>query len=321
MVEIRRNEVLMNGRMPTEAARAMRSLETQGNPFGPQGDRDDWIAKLGVRVVGPGESCDVLYWIGCCTTFDPTKQKIATDLAKLLRRCDIDFGVLGHDEKCCGDPARLIGDERLFQDTAKAQVEAINDRKFSVLLVSCPHCYNVLKNEYPQFGGHYNVVHHSEFLHEMIWAGRLQPGLAERRTLVYHDPCYLGRYQKIYDPPREALRALPGCSFEEMDHHASRSLCCGGGGGHFWMDIKKGKRINNLRVEEAQKAGADTIVTSCAYCLQMLDDSVKLADLDGKIRVADIATVVLESLPPECEPACEGEGAPCCADAPAAKHA
>ncbi len=298
LMEIRRNEVMMQGRVPHEAARALQLLENGGNPFGPPSTRSDFIEQSGARVVGAGEDVDVLVWIGCCTTYDPTKQKIASDLFKLLGACGITYGVLGEDERCCGDPARLIGDERLFQEIAKSQVEALNSRTFRVLLVNCPHCHNVLANEYRQFGGNYNVVHHTQFLHEMLWSGALRPVRGRKGRLVYHDPCYLGRYQRIFDAPREALRAVSSGHVVEIGKdYRERSLCCGGGGGHYWMDLNVGKeRINNLRVDQAQAAGADTIVTACPYCHQMLNDSVKTRDLDGKIRVVDIASLVLEAV-------------------------
>lgn len=297
LMELRRNEVLIQGRVPAEAARALKMLESNGNPFGLQEDRVAWINEMGARTIAPGEDVDIIYWIGCCTSYDPAKQKIAADVCRLLDRCGFDWGVLGADEQCCGDPARVMGEERLFQEIAKAQVERIKQRRFRVLLTSCPHCYNVLKNEYRQFGGDFNVVHHSEFLHEALWSGELRPQLGEPRRIVYHDPCYLGRYQKVYDSPREVLRALPGATVLEMKNHHEKSLCCGGGGGHYWMDLKAGERINNLRVKQAADAGADTIVTGCAYCKQMLEDSVKLADLDDKLQVIDLATLVVRSLP------------------------
>jgi len=296
LMELRRNEVVMQGRLPTEGARSLKMLETQGNPFGTQGDRIDWMNNLGVRIIGPGEKCDVIYWIGCCTTFDPAKQKIAVDLSKLLKKCGIDFGIMGKDERCCGDPARVMGDERLFQEIAASQIKDIQKRNFKILLVSCPHCYNTLKHEYAQFGGNFNVVHHSEFLHEMIWSGDLLPLAGDKKKIVYHDPCYLGRYQKIYDSPREVLKAIPNAEILEMRDFREKSMCCGGGGGHYWMDLKKGEHINNIRIQQAQDVGADTIVTSCAYCLQMLDDSVKMQNLDEEMRVLDIATLVCESL-------------------------
>lgn len=308
MVEVRRNEAVMQGRMPADAARAMRMLENQGNPFGSEAVRVDWMQSLGARVVKPGEKVDVLYWIGCCTTFDPIKQKIAEDLCKLMKRVGIDFGVLGADEKCCGDPARLLGQEHLFQTIAKQQIELLNQREFRVIMVSCPHCYNVLKNEYATFGANYNVVHHTEFLHEMVWSGAMEPVKGKKHKAVYHDPCYLGRYQKIYDAPRETLKSVPGMDVMEMTANKARSMCCGGGGGNYFFDNDKGERLNNRRVKQADDAGADMIVTGCAYCMQMLVDSVKLMDLDERIRVADIATVMLESLDDEPKPGASASG-------------
>jgi len=296
LMEIRRNEVLIQGRMPADAARALKMIETHGNPFGPQSDRVDWISQMKIRVVGPGEKVDVLYWIGCCATFDPQKRKIARDLCRLMEKCGIDFGVLGVEEKCCGDPARVIGHEMLFQQIAKEQVEILKQREFKVLIVSCPHCYNVLAHEYKQFGGYFNVVHHSEFLHEMVWLGKLMPKFGAERKYVYHDPCYLGRYQKIYDSPREVIRAIPKAHMIEMKNHHEKSMCCGAGGGHYWMDLRKGERINNLRVKQAREAGADTIVTGCAYCMHMLEDSLKLLSHDDTIRVIDLGSLMLESL-------------------------
>ncbi len=311
LMEVRRHEIMMEGRAPGDAMRALKMLENRGNPFGPQSDRVDWVKSLGVRVVAPGESCDVLYWVGCCTSFDPTKQKIASDLALLLDRCGIDFGVLGADERCCGDPARVLGDERLFQEVARQQIEALQQRSFRVLLTSCPHCYNVLKNEYPQFGANFHVVHHAEFLHEMFWTGELAPKIGVTRKVAFHDPCYLGRYQKVYEAPRQVIAALPGTTVSEMRDARERSLCCGGGGGHFWMDLKANERINNLRVRQAQDAGADTIVTACAFCKQMLEDSVKHLDLDDQIEVIDLASLVLQTLPPKCAAASGAEAESC----------
>jgi Fe-S oxidoreductase len=299
LMELRRNEVLIQGRIPEEAGRALRTFETGGNPFGAQSDRVDWINQMKIRVVGPGEKVDVLYWIGCCVTFDPQKHKIASDLCRLMEKCGIDFGVLGADEKCCGDPARILGQEMLFQQAAKEQVELLKQREFRVLLTGCPHCYNVFKNEYRQFGGNFNVVHHSEFIHEMLYLDALKPTSGTRHKYVYHDPCYLGRYQKIYDSPREVLKTIPNAEIAEMKNRRDKSLCCGAGGGHYFMDLKRGERINNIRVKQAHDAGADTIVTGCAYCMHMLQDSVKLLNYDESMRVVDIASLTADSLKKE----------------------
>jgi Fe-S oxidoreductase/nitrate reductase gamma subunit len=296
IMELRRNEVLIQGRIPEEAGKALRIYETNGNPFGPQSERADWISQAKLRVVAPGEKVDVLYWIGCIVAFDPQKRKIATDICRLLEKCDVDFGVLGADEKCCGDPARIMGQEMLFQQTAKEQVELIKQREFKTLLTGCPHCYNALKHEYKQFGGNFNVVHHSEFISDMVRRGSLEPKQASAHKYVYHDPCYLGRYQKIYDPARELVKRLPEAQMSEMKNRRAKSLCCGAGGGHYFMDLKRGERINNLRVKQAKEAGADTIVTACAFCMHMLQDSVKLLNYDETMRVVDVGSLTADSL-------------------------
>jgi len=292
LMELRRNEVLIQGRVPEEAGQALRLFETNGNPFGPRSDREEWIEKAGMRVVAPGEKVDVLYWIGCVVAFDPQKHRIAEDVCRLLERAEIDFGVLGGDEICCGDPARIMGQEMLFQTAAKEQIELIGRREFKVLLTGCPHCYNVLKHEYRQFGADFNVVHHSEFIRELLDRGDLRIEQGKKLNAVYHDPCYLGRYQKIYDPPRRILDRLPDLRRTEMVNHHSKSLCCGAGGGHYFMDLKRGERINNIRVKQAHAEGADTIVTGCGFCMHMLQDSVKLLDYDESMSVIDIASLV-----------------------------
>jgi Fe-S oxidoreductase/nitrate reductase gamma subunit len=299
LMEIRRNEVLIQGRMPEEAGRALRIYETNGNPFGSQSDREDFIKKLNVRVVEPGEKVDVLYWVGCVVAFDPQKHKIASDICKLLELSGVDYGVLGGDEKCCGDPARIMGQEMLFQQTAKEQVELLKQREFKTLLTGCPHCYNVLKNEYPQFGGKFKVMHHSEFIRDMAQQGKIKPQRLEARNFVYHDPCYLGRYQKIYEPTREVIAGLPQAQLTEMKNRREKSLCCGAGGGHYFMDLKRGERINNIRVKQAHDAGADTIVTACGFCMHMLQDSLKLLNYDEKMRVIDVASLTADSLEPK----------------------
>ncbi len=296
IMALRQNDVIMEGRVNPEAARSLKQMESLGNPFGNPDDRSDFIKQLGVKVVGPGEEVDVLYWIGCLTTYDPTKQKIAMDLCKLLEKCGVDFGVLGDEEVCCGDPARVMGQEYTFQMTVKTEVESLNSRKFKTLLVSCPHCFNALAHEYPQFGGNYNVVHHSQYLNMLIKEGKIKPSKSLKGKVVFHDPCYLGRYQGIYEEPRQVIASIPGLDLAEMESNHAKSLCCGGGGGHFWMDIKSDERINNLRVQQAKDKSADKIVIGCPYCHQMLDDSVKMLNLDEEMKVVDIASVLLESM-------------------------
>ncbi|MCK4412852.1 MAG: (Fe-S)-binding protein [Candidatus Eisenbacteria sp.] len=297
LTELRRAEVLMEGRLPSKAAQALKTMETQGNPFGAQAERIEFIEKLGLRVIGPGEETEILYWIGCAATFDPQKQRIAEDLVAILKHLQIPCGHLGREEVCCGDPARVLGEENLFQATAKQTVAALKERRFTTLLVSCPHGYNVFKNEYPQFGGNFRVRHHSQLLAEWLRAGRLKPVHPLTEQVVYHDPCFLGRYQGIYDPPRETLRAIPGLTLREMPRRREESFCCGAGGGHYWMDLEEGDaRVNNVRVDEAAGTGAQRIAVACPFCEQMLTDGLKARDLDERIQVTDIACLVRQSL-------------------------
>jgi Fe-S oxidoreductase/nitrate reductase gamma subunit len=299
MIEVKRNEIMMQGRAPSEGQRFLRTMENMGNPFAANADRIDWVKdQLGAKIVKAGEEVEVLYFVGCLTTFDPQKQRIAKDLCKVLEKAGVDFGVLGGGEKCCGDPARVMGQEYQFQSSAMEQVEELNSRKFKILLTACPHCYNVLKNEYPQFEGKYTVMHHSEYLLQLLDEGKLAPSVSHAFKTVFHDPCYLGRYQGQYDAPRNLLSKLPGAKCSEMEQHHEKALCCGGGGGHFFMDLKGGdNRVNNMRVEQAKAAGADVISVGCPFCMGMLDDAIKTLDLDETMKVKDIATLILESLP------------------------
>ncbi len=293
IMDIRRNEITMKGRADAEVSRIIKSMEVHGNPFGSQITRVEWVKSLDVPVLAEGDKCDVLYWIGCLTTFDEDKQKIATDLTHILKECDVDFRVLGKAETCCGDPARICGEENLFQTIAKGQVEELTNRNFKTLLVSCPHCYNVLKNEYPQFGGKFDVVHHSEFLQDLLQIGEpAKPEKGGQGTIVYHDPCYLGRYQKIYDAPRQVINAASNSELVEMENCRETSRCCGGGGGHFWMGFKEGERIDIMRVQQVRRTNANTIITSCPFCFHMLQDALKTFNLDKEIRIQDIASLL-----------------------------
>jgi Fe-S oxidoreductase len=296
-MELRRAEVMMEGRIPGDAGRALKTLETQGNPFGAQAERLDFVKKLDIPIVAPGEEVEILYWVGCGTTFDPEKHAIAADLVAILKHAGVSFGHLGADERCCGDPARVLGDENLFQTSVRETIAALAARRFRTLLVSCPHGYNVFAHEYPQFGGNYRVIHHTQLLAQWLAEGRLRPQTRLDERVVFHDPCYLARYQGITAEPRRALRALPGLHLHEMCKRGCESFCCGAGGGHYWMDIDQGEqRTYTRRVDEAVAAGADTIAVACAFCYQMLSDGLKRRDLDERMQVVDVATLVRRSL-------------------------
>ena len=294
-IEQRRNEVGINGRMPEEAQAPLRQLQSTFNALGPQEDRTDWITKTGVRVVGMEEECEVLYFVGCLSSLDVTKQKIAEDVFAILKAAKVDFGVLGEEETCCGDPARVIGDEMTYQMVAKAQAEAITSRKYKVLLVSCPHCFHNLGNEYKSFGHDLQVMHHSQYIQQLIAQGKIKLDGKLAKKVAFHDPCYLGRYQRIFDEPRQVLGAL-GCQQVEFPEAKADNLCCGAGGGHFWMDFEADKRINNIRMEQAMEVGAEVVATGCPFCMQMLVDSVSILDLGEKVEIKDIATLVADLL-------------------------
>ncbi|MFO7963607.1 MAG: (Fe-S)-binding protein [Desulfobacterales bacterium] len=296
-VDIRRNEIAMKGRLPTHAAAALKTMESLGNPFAPQKDRIEWTEGLDVPVIAPGEGCDILYWTGCLTALDSAKHRIAVDLCTLLGYASVDYGILGFDEQCCGDPARVIGDEHMFQLIAKEQAAQLNRREFNQLLVSCPHGYTVLKDEYPQFGGEYDVIHYTRLLYRLVREGKLRLKTPPfNRVVAYHDPCYLARYQRMWETPRKLIDAVPGTERVEMRRYGKESFCCGGGGGHLWMDFKEGTRLNAMRVQQALEAGAETLITSCPFCLHMLDDGIKLLDAEDRITVSDIASFLIECL-------------------------
>lgn len=296
IMELRRAEVMMRGQLPQDAAISLKTMEKTGNPFGPQEARSTWIKEQQIPVVGPGEECEALFWIGCCTTYDVCKQKIAYNVLKILMSAGVKVAALGDDENCCADPARILGDENIFQMLVKKQLELIKTRKFKYLVAHCAHCYNVFKNEYPQFGADFPVKHHTEVILDLIREGRLKLDVPVDKTITYHDPCYLGRYNGIYDQPREILKAIRGIKLVEMKHTRDKALCCGAGGGHYWMDIPNGERLNVTRVKEAQDTNAQIVAVGCVYCLHMIDDAIKILNLDEKMMVQDVSELVVEAM-------------------------
>lgn len=297
----RRNMVLMEGEIPSEAQGTLRALENRSNPYGPQEDRAKWLEDLGVPIVEPGGSVDYLYWVGCVSSFDPRKQKIARALVKILKAANVSFGVLGSLERCTGDPARRLGEENLFQTLAKQNIETLQSIHCKAIVANCPHCFNTIRNEYPEFGilgpdgTNPEIVHHSQLIQQLLAEGRLPLGENES-TFTFHDPCYLGRYNDEYQAPRSALKAVKGLTILEMEESGSKGLCCGAGGGHFWMDMKIGERVNVLRTEQAAETNASGIATACPFCMQMLEDGIKLTGREEQLEVKDIAEVVAASL-------------------------
>jgi len=296
IVDMRRNLVMGESRFPQEAGVLLRSLENTNNPWGqPQSERAAWSDGLGVRVIAEGEKApEYLYWVGCVGSFDDRAKKISRAVARLLQRAGVSFAVLGPREVCTGDPARRMGNEYLFQTLAEQNVATLSEAGVTKIVTNCPHCFNTLANEYPDYGGSFEVIHHTQLLAELVAEGRLKPTKHVRTLLAYHDPCYLGRHNGIYDEPRRVLETIPGVRTVEMPRHAERGLCCGAGGARMWMEERIGKRINEERMDEAGATGADVVGVACPYCLVMLDDGARAGG--GEMQVADIAQILARSL-------------------------
>jgi Fe-S oxidoreductase/nitrate reductase gamma subunit len=296
IMEMRRAEIMMRGQLPGEAAAGLKMLERGGNPFGSQDERVKWIKERNIPVIGPGEECEVLVWVGCTTTYDQLKQRVAYNDLTILHEAGIECGVMADDEFCCGDPARVLGDENLFQSIVKNTIEKLNARKFKTLVTHCPHCYNVFKNEYPQFGGKFNVVHHTEIIDQLIRQKRISLDYPVEHNVAYHDPCYLGRYNDVYEQPRNIIHAIKGAKLAEFPLNRGKAQCCGAGGGHYWMDIQSGERLNVARVKEAMGLNIDSIAVGCVFCMQMMMDAMKIMDVDEKVKLFDISDLVVKAL-------------------------
>jgi len=302
ILDMRRYLSLMESNFPTELGNAYRSMENSGNPWGmSQSDRDAWTSKVdGVKVVDGSEPIDVdyLYWVGCAGSFDDKNQKVSIAMAKLLQRAGVTFAILGAGETCTGDPARRSGNEYIFQMLATQNIETLNGMGVKKIITQCPHCFNTLLNEYPQLGGHYEVVHHSQLLEELISTGRLDMTDARlEERVVYHDSCYLGRHNDVYLAPRKVIGSLGGIEVVEAERNGTKGMCCGAGGARMWMEETIGTKVNDARSRELIATGATRIATACPFCYIMIDDGVKGAGKDDdEVRVGDISMHVLEAL-------------------------
>ena len=302
ILDMRRYLSLMESNFPPELGTAYRAMENQGNPWGMnQGERGDWARNLdGVTVVDPGEpiTSEYLYWVGCAGSFDDKNRKVTQAMAKLLRRAGIDVVILGPSEMCTGDPARRSGNEYLFQMLAMPNVEMLNGMGVRKIITQCPHCFNTLKNEYPQLGGNYEVIHHSQLLESLIESGQLdvsQATLEER--LTYHDSCYLGRHNDVYLAPRKVVGSIKGIDIVEMPRNGTKGMCCGAGGARMWMEESIGTKVNDERAREAISTGASRVATACPFCYIMLDDGVKAAGVEEtEVKVADISIHLLDAI-------------------------
>ena len=293
IVDLRRNLVMVESRFPDEAGTMLRDVDRTSNPWGrPQGDRTQWAEGLGVRVLQPGEPApDVLFWVGCAPAFDERARKAAVSTAKLLQEAQVDFAILGPREGCTGDPARRMGDEYTFQRLATDNVATLDGAGVKKIVTTCPHCFNSLGNEYRDFGGAYEVVHHTEFLAELVREGKLSPAPSDA-PITYHDSCYLARHNDVREAPRELVASVG--KPVEMARNRERTFCCGAGGARMWMEEKRGRPINQERVRQAVETGAETIAVACPFCTVMLDDGVR--ETSSKMQVIDLATLLHEAV-------------------------
>jgi Fe-S oxidoreductase/nitrate reductase gamma subunit len=296
-LEMRRYLVLMESRFPPEVQLVFRNMENNNNPWGVGlGLRADWAKGLGLKTLAEDGEVDFLFWVGCAGSFDDRNKRVATSLVKTLRASGAKFSFLGTEEGCCGDSARRIGNEYLYQTLVQANIEVLNNYGVKKILTMCPHCFNTLKNEYPQFGGNYEVMHYTEFLADALTSGKLKLTKPIDKVVTYHDSCFLGRGNEIYEAPRTILRAIPGLRLVEMERSGVRSFCCGAGGGRMWMEEKIGTRINQIRTEQAVQTKAESVATACPYCLTMLGDGIKEKGLEESMTSFDLSELVEKAM-------------------------
>ncbi len=314
---MRRHQVLIESAFPVEAASMLRNLENKGDPWG-MGEirRAEWITELDFEIpVVDGKidpEIEYLFWVGCAGALEDRAKKTTKAIATLLHTAGVKFAVLGPAETCTGDPARRIGNEFVFSMLAQQNVETLNEAGAKKVVASCPHCFNAISREYPQLGGNYEVIHHTQLLARLVADGRLQPVTPVQEKLTYHDPCFLGRHNKVYTPPREILDAVPGVEATEMHRCKERGFCCGAGGARMWMEERIGKRINTERIEEALALEPDTISTACPYCLVMLGDAVAAkkssGDAPDTLEVVDVAQLLARSVRSAAPAVADGDG-------------
>jgi Fe-S oxidoreductase len=311
IVGLRRNLVLEESRFPAELNAAFTNMERHGNPWGlPASSRLDWTKGLGFDVPvaadlvageGPGAVArlDVLYWVGCAAAFDDRNRRVARAVVSCLESAGVRYAVLGEEESCTGDPARRMGNEYVFQMLATANVETLNAYRPPTIVTACPHCFNTLGSEYGHFGGTYEVVHHSTYLARLVEEGRLRPAWGPGRSVTFHDPCYLSRYNGVEADPRRVLGVVPGVELLEMERHGRETFCCGAGGGRMWMEERRGTRINLERTHQALETGAQEVATGCPFCLVMMRDGLADAPENrAAVDARDIAEILAERLPP-----------------------
>ncbi len=297
IVEMRRNLVLMESSFPSEMNTVFKNLETNFNPwaFNHQ-DRAAWAEGMEVKTMAEDPDTEYLFWVGCAGSFDARYQKVTKAFADIMLKAGVNFRILGTEEKCNGDTARRLGNEYLAQMMMQENIETLNKYNVKKIVTGCPHCYNSLKNEYPQFGGNFEVIHHSEMIEKLLEEGKIKLNSAEKSKITYHDSCYLGRYNNIYDSPRNSLSKLDGIDYVEMERSKDKGFCCGAGGGRMFLEETEGTRINENRTQEAIETGADTIASACPFCMTMLSDGTKTLGKNEEVAVKDIAELIHERI-------------------------
>jgi Fe-S oxidoreductase/nitrate reductase gamma subunit len=296
IIDLRRYLTLSEGALPSTAPQSLQNIQRAGNPWGlPPAERLAWAQGLDVPMMDPGTEVEYLYWVGCSASYDRRNQAIARSVVKILKAAGVSFGVM-QEERCHAEVARRLGDEYLYQTVQQENIEALKRYRFRKVITHCPHCFNTIKNEFPQFGGDYEVLHHSVVIRDLIASGRVRPTRALEATIAFHDSCYLGRYNGIMEAPRAVAKSVPGLRLIELPRHAERGLCCGGGGGHMWMEVRSEKRVNVIRVEEMLEAKPNVVATACPFCLAMVDLGRKVKGAEETLQVKDISELVAESL-------------------------
>jgi Fe-S oxidoreductase len=301
ILDMRRYLTLMESDFPSELGNAFRGMENNANPWNmSQTERADWVGDLDVSVIDPGDPFDheYLYWGGCAGSFDDKNRKVSQAVAQLLERAGIDFAILGPSEMCTGDSARRAGNEYVFQMLAAQNIEQMNGMGVKKIITQCPHCFNTLMNEYPQLGGHYEVLHHSQFLEQLVESGQLDLSLATLDDrIVYHDSCYLGRHNDVYMAPRKVIGRLGGVEVVEAPRNGTKGMCCGAGGSRMWMEESIGTKVNDERSRELVATGASRVATACPFCYVMIDDGVKgMGVEEDQVKVADLAIHLVEAI-------------------------
>ena len=281
--------------VPEALRMTIKNISGTGNPLGEAAEkRPQWASELDIKTYTEGT--EVLYFSCCVPAYDAKIQRAARATAVILKKAGVDFGILDGSENCCGESVRKAGDENLFQRLAQNNISVFNDSKAAKIVVTSPHCYHSFKNEYPELDGRFEVVHFSQYLAELLKEGRLKLNKGINKKVTYHDPCYLGRHNEVYDAPREVLKSIPGLELVEMAYCRENSLCCGGGGGRIWMETKKGERFSDLRIEQALEVGAEVLAVACPYCMSNFDDSVLTTGQEESISISDIAELVAEAI-------------------------